>query len=144
MQNAKIFTGSNLYTWRNARVHMLLDLKFDRDCIAITYDCQQPVVDGEPNNSDGYPAEDVAYPVVAGADAAAPVRGVPNRISTWKNNKAFKMILDRVSDSIQTAIHAHTDMATKAFRFLDSLYSDEGSKLEYTTMTNLYLCHSYD
>ena len=124
MQHPRIFTGNNLYTWRNAKVHILLDLKSDRDCIAIAFDCQQPVVVGEPPNSDGYPAEDFTYPVVAGADPAAPARGVPNRISTWKNNKAFKMILDRVSDSIQTAIHAHTDMATKAFRFLDSLYSE--------------------
>ena len=48
------------------------------------------------------------------------------------------MIIDRVSDAIQAAIHANTDMATKAFRFLDSLYSEEGSRLEHTTMTNLY------
>eukprot|EP00798_Chlamydomonas_sp_ICE-L_P001919 gene1920-biopygen14743 len=139
MSNAKIFSGNNLYTWRNAWVHILLDLKSDKDCIAIAYDCQQPApLAGEPNNSDCYPADDITYPVVAGADPAVPVRGVPNWISTWKNNKAFKMILDRVSDSIQQAILAHTDMATKAFRFLDSLYSEQAGCRELTSVTNLY------
>jgi len=104
-------------------VHILLDLKSDRDTIAIAFDCQQAVVAGEPADSDGYPAEDITYPVVAGADPAVPARGVPSRISTWKNNKAFTMIIDRVSDAMQAAIHANTDIATKAFRFLDSLYS---------------------
>eukprot|EP00798_Chlamydomonas_sp_ICE-L_P000097 gene97-biopygen3398 len=131
-------SGNTIYTWRNARVHILLDLKSDKDCIAIAFDCQQAVVNGEPPNSDGYPSDDISYHVVAGADPAVPVRGVPNRISTWKNNKAFKMILDRVSESIQQAILAHTDMATKAFRFLDSLYSEQAGARELTTVTSLY------
>eukprot|EP00798_Chlamydomonas_sp_ICE-L_P019471 gene19471-biopygen28312 len=63
---------------------------------------------------------------------------VNTRISTWKNNKAYKMILDRVSDSIQQAILAHTDMATKAFRFLDTLYSEQAGSRELTSVTNLY------
>ena len=98
MQPPRIFTGNNLYNWRCARQNILLALKSDRDTIAIAFDCQQAVVAGEPADSDGYPADDITYPVVAAADPAvpaAPARGVPNRISTWKNNKAFKMILDR-------------------------------------------------
>ena len=147
MQPPRIFTSNNLYNWRCARQNILLALKSDRDTIAIAFDCQQAVVAGEPADSDGYPADDITYPPVAAADPAVPAApriGVLNRISTRKNNKAFKILIDHVSDPIQQAIHANTDMATRAFRFLDSLYSEEGSRLEHTTLTALLAWSTYD
>eukprot|EP00798_Chlamydomonas_sp_ICE-L_P003676 gene3676-biopygen21418 len=109
----KLFSGSPECPWRKHQVQVLLTLRSTNGCLAIAHDCiLLAPLHGEPTTADGYPVEEMALQHNGNADLLIAARPTHTRISIWRNCVAFKLILDSLSEPIQQAVMAQTDMAS--------------------------------